>query len=149
MRRWKLFTDKFLYSKKNIRTRKQGCHVPLMRAHAEGFRIVGPDWLKIHVFQNFRSLHELYKAKAWGSALDFWFGHWFLMIIFSFGYLDVKRSREHFEVALGLCFLYPYFDRTTSLWNMYVSKFGLYYEFEGTKNIYVLKSWIWALEDHD
>ena len=62
------------------------------------------------------------------------------MIIFSFGYLDVKRSREHFEVALGLCLLCSYFDRTTNLLNMYVSKFGFYYEFEGTKNIYVLKS---------
>ena len=64
----------------------------------------------------------------------------FLMIIFCFGYLDVKRSREHFEVALGLCLLCSYFDRTTNLLNMYVSKFGFYYEFEGTKNIYVLRS---------
>ena len=39
----------------------------------------------------------------------------FLMIIFCFGYLDVKRSREHFEVALGLCLLCSYFDRTTNL----------------------------------
>ena len=100
-------------------------------------------------FSKFRSLHELYKAKAWGSALDPDLVIGFLMIIFSFGYLDVKRSREHFEVALGLCLLCSYFDRTTNLWNMYVSKFGFYYEFEGTKNIYVLRSWIWALEDHE